>query len=162
MYCTNILNLSKVQAYNPRLQQWSVEEPLTNPKHKACAVAIDNSLVITGGTMLGKKKRKKSILITHYYMEFFFPGLGKVKPVWLAEIGSRTVEKFDGSMWSQLPSMNRAKVEHACTVATVNDQRGILVVGGATGDDMVEFLNWEDQKEWKQLGKINRGRGTNS
>ena len=93
---------------------------------------------------------------------FFFSGLGKVKPVWLAEIGSRTVEKFDGSMWSQLPSMNRAKVEHACTVATVNDQRGILVVGGATGDDMVEFLNWEDQKEWKQLGKINRGRGTNS
>ena len=62
MYCTNILNLSKVQAYNPRLQQWSVEEPLTNPKHKACAVAIDNSLVITGGTMLGKKK---SILITY-------------------------------------------------------------------------------------------------
>ena len=55
MYCTNILNLPKVQAYNPRLQQWSVEEPLTNPKHKACAVAIDNSLVITGGTMLGKK-----------------------------------------------------------------------------------------------------------
>ena len=92
----------------------------------------------------------------------FFSGLGKVKPVWLAEIGSRTVEKFDGSMWSQLPSMNRAKVEHACTVATVNDQRGILVVGGATGDDMVEFLNWEDQKEWKQLGKINRGRGTNT
>ena len=44
-----------MQAYNPRLQQWSVEEPLTNPKHKACAVAIDNSLVITGGTMLGKK-----------------------------------------------------------------------------------------------------------
>ena len=44
----------KVQAYNPRLQQWSVEEPLSNPKHKACAVAIDNFLVITGGTMLGE------------------------------------------------------------------------------------------------------------
>ena len=49
-----------MQAYNPRLQQWSVEEPLTNPKHKACAVAIDNSLVITGGTMLGKKIRPRN------------------------------------------------------------------------------------------------------
>ena len=66
-----------MQAYNPRLQQWSVEEPLTNPKHKACAVAIDNSLVITGGTMLGKKK--KSILITHYVLHgvFFFQGWEK-------------------------------------------------------------------------------------
>ena len=30
----------KVQAYNPRTQHWSVEEPLTSSRHKACAVAI--------------------------------------------------------------------------------------------------------------------------
>ena len=52
-----------------------------------------------------------------------------------------------------MPRMNRAKVEHACTVATVNDERGILVVGGATGDDLVEFLNWENPKEWKKFSK---------
>ena len=79
----------KVQAYNPRTQHWTVEEPLSSARHKACAVAIDDSLVITGGTMLG---------------------LGKVKPVWLAEIGTRTAEKFDGTTWTSLPSMNRAKV----------------------------------------------------
>ena len=128
----------KVQAYNPRTQVWSVEEPLTSARHKACAVAIDENLIITGGTMLG---------------------LGKVKPVWLAEIGTRTAEKFDGSAWSSLPSMNRAKVEHGCTVATVAGARGVLVVGGATGADMVEFMDWEEQSEWRELGKLNRGRG---
>jgi hypothetical protein len=45
-----------------------VEEPLTSPRHKACAVGIDDFIVITGGTMLG---------------------LGKHKPSWLAEIGTR-------------------------------------------------------------------------
>jgi N-acetylneuraminic acid mutarotase len=46
----------KVQAYQPRDQQWSVETPLTSPRHKACAVTIDDSVVITGGTMLGLGK----------------------------------------------------------------------------------------------------------
>ena len=86
-------------------------------------------------------------------------GLGKVKPVWLAEIGTRTAEQFDGTTWSALPSMNRAKVEHGCTVATIAGARGIVVVGGATGDDLVEFLDWEERVEWKNLGKLNRGRG---
>ena len=40
-------------------------------------------------------------------------GLGKVKPVWLAEIGTRTAEAFDGTNWSSLPSLSRAKVEKA-------------------------------------------------
>ena len=79
----------KVQAYNPRTQHWSVEEPLRNKRHKACAVSIDDHLVITGGTMLG---------------------LSKVKPAWMAELGIRTAEKFDGTTWENLPSMNRAKV----------------------------------------------------
>lgn len=43
----------KVQAYNPRSQQWTVELPLTSRRHKACAVAIDDILIVTGGTMLG-------------------------------------------------------------------------------------------------------------
>ena len=73
-----------------RTQHWSVEEPLKNKRHKACAVAIDDHLVITGGTMLG---------------------LSKVKPAWMAELGIRTAEKFDGTTWSPLPSMNRAKVK---------------------------------------------------
>ena len=51
------------------------------------------------------------------------------------------------------------KVEHGCIVATIAGARGILVVGGATGDDLVEFLDWEEQNEWKTLGKLNRGRG---
>ncbi len=46
----------KVQAYQPREQQWSVEKPLTSPRHKACAVAVDDKIVITGGTMLGLGK----------------------------------------------------------------------------------------------------------
>jgi len=128
----------KVQAYNPRTQHWSVEEPLKNKRHKACAVAIDDHLVITGGTMLG---------------------LSKVKPAWMAELGIRTAEKFDGTTWSPLPSMNRAKVEHGCSIATIGESRGILVAGGATGDDVVEFFDWEEQTEWKTLGKMNRGRG---
>ncbi len=37
-------------------------------------------------------------------------GLGKVKPVWLAEIGTRTAEEYDGKEWASLPSMSRAKV----------------------------------------------------
>lgn len=86
-------------------------------------------------------------------------GLGKVKPLWLAEIGTRTAEKFDGTSWTPLPSMSRAKVEHGCTVVTIAGSRGVLVVGGATGDDVVEFLDWDSQNEWKTLGKLNRGRG---
>ena len=63
---------------------------MPNKRHKACAVAIDDHLVITGGTMLG---------------------LSKVKPAWMAELGIRTAEKFDGTTWTRLPSMNRAKVK---------------------------------------------------
>ena len=37
-------------------------------------------------------------------------GLGKYKPQWLAEIGTRKTEMFDGQTWTPLPSMNRAKV----------------------------------------------------
>ncbi|XP_059095761.1 uncharacterized protein LOC131890438 [Tigriopus californicus] len=128
----------KVQAYNPRKQEWSVETTLTSPRHKACAVSIEDHIVITGGTTLG---------------------LGKVKPAWLAEIGTRTAESFDGKKWNSLPSLTRAKVEHGCEATTISGQKGILVVGGATGDDLVEFLDWETQIGWRTLGKLNRGRG---
>lgn len=81
----------KVQIYNPRDQDWSVDKPLTSPRQKACAVAIEDHIVITGGTSLG---------------------LGKVKPAWLAEIGTRKAEAFDGKTWTTLPNMSRAKVIH--------------------------------------------------
>ena len=51
------------------------------------------------------------------------------------------------------------KVEHGCAVATIAGTRGIVVVGGATGDDVVEFLDWDTRDKWVQLGKLNRGRG---
>ena len=79
----------KVQAYNTRLKEWTVEVPLSQPRHKSCAVTIDSYVVLTGGTSLG---------------------LGKYKPQWLAEIGTRKTEMFDGQTWTPLPSMNRAKV----------------------------------------------------
>ena len=63
--------------------------PLSQPRHKSCAVTIDNYVVVTGGTSLG---------------------LGKFKPQWLAEIGTRRTEMFDGERWTPLPSMSRAKV----------------------------------------------------
>ena len=44
-------------------------------------------------------------------------------------------------------------------MVTVGGDRGVLVVGGATGDDVVEFLNWETRTEWVTLEKLNRGRG---
>ena len=52
-------------------------------------------------------------------------------------------------------------MEHGCTIATIGGARGVLVVGGATGDDLVEFMDWEDQSQWVTLGKLNRGRGKN-
>jgi len=133
----------KVQAYNPRSQSWGVETvPMGGPRHKACAVAIDDHVVVTGGTLLG---------------------LGKVKPSWLAEIGSRTAEAFDGQQWTRLPPMNRAKVEHGCTVATMSGARGIVVVGGASGSEVVEFFDWENRSlkdaKWVVKGRLNRGRG---
>ena len=66
---------------------------------------------------------------------------------------------FDGTTWTDLPSMSRAKVEHGCSVATIHGSRGVLVVGGATGDDLVEFLDWETKETWRMLGRLNRGRG---
>ena len=44
-------------------------------------------------------------------------------------------------------------MEHGCTVATISGQRGVMVVGGATGDDVVEFLDWEIRKTWRTLGQ---------
>jgi len=79
----------KVQAYRPSDRQWSVESPLTSARHKSCAAQMADVVVLTGGTTLG---------------------LGKVKPAWLAEIGTRTAEAFDGESWVHLPSMSRAKV----------------------------------------------------
>ena len=68
---------------------------MSGPRHKACAVSIDDHVVVTGGTLLG---------------------LGKTKPSWLAEIGSRTASAFDGRQWTKLPPMNRAKV--SCSTAS--------------------------------------------
>jgi len=42
----------------------------------------------------------------------------------------------------------------------VGGVEGVVVAGGATGDDLVEFLPWETrQNGWKAMGKLNRGRG---
>ena len=46
-----------------------------------------------------------------------------------------TASKFNQSSPTQ--------VEHGCSVASIGGARGGLVVGGATGDDLVEFLDWE-------------------
>ena len=64
-------------------------------------MTIDDQIVLTGGTMLG---------------------LGKVKPVWLAEIGTRTAESFDGENWFSLPSLSRAKV---CKKTFSSNIRGV-------------------------------------
>jgi hypothetical protein len=37
-------------------------------------------------------------------------------------------------------------------VAVISGSRGVLVVGGATGDDVVEFLDWEIKNVWRVLG----------
>ena len=52
-------------------------------------------------------------------------GLGKFKPQWLAEIGTRRTELFDGQTWSSLPSMNRAKVS---TAYVIHKGRKIVLV----------------------------------
>ena len=46
------------------------------------------------------------------------------------------------------------QVEHGCSVASVGGSRGVLVVGGATGDDVVEFLDWDIRQQWKVLGML--------
>ena len=43
-------------------------------------------------------------------------------------------------------------MEHGCAVAVISGSRGVLVVGGATGDDVVEFLDWEIKNVWRVLG----------
>ena len=75
-----------------------MEISLTSPRHKSCAVTIEDHIVITGGTMLG---------------------LGRVKPAWLAEIGTRTAESYDGTSWRSLPSLSRAKVLYCIILCTV-------------------------------------------
>ena len=47
-------------------------------------------------------------------------------------------------------------MEHGCSVATISGSRGVVVVGGATGDDVVEFLDWEIRKTWRTLGKFRK------
>ncbi len=47
------------------------------------------------------------------------------------------------------------QVEHGCAVAMISGSRGVLVVGGATGDDVVEFLDWEIKNVWRVLGRGN-------
>lgn len=105
----------KVQAYEPRTQEWSVESPLSSPRHKACAVAIEDRVVITGGTMLGLGKVSSWKGIRRAVVNVIIhSALSQVKPVWLAEIGTRTAEEFDGEKWTSLPSMSRAKVRDKC------------------------------------------------
>ncbi len=38
-------------------------------------------------------------------------------------------------------------------MAVISGSRGVLVVGGATGDDVVEFLDWEIKNVWRVLGR---------
>ena len=54
---------------------------------------------------------------------------------------------------------NILQVEHGCAATTIGGVRGVIVVGGATGDDVVEFLDINAREEWRVLGKLNRGRG---
>ena len=74
---------------------------------QACAVTIDDNIVITGGTMLGLGKVKTHCFLLYFCNKYLF---FQVKPVWLAEIGTRTAEAWDGTSWRSIPSLSRAKV----------------------------------------------------
>jgi len=58
-----------VQAYQPRDLQWSVETPLTSPRHKSCAVTIGDRVIISGGTMLGLGKVTTELFNTIIFLK---------------------------------------------------------------------------------------------
>jgi len=113
--------VDKVQIYEPDLTAWSEGAVFPRKVNRACAVTIDDHIVVTGGT--ARKIRMNQQLR-----------------------GSNKVHKNEGgklSAWTKVPHMLEARVGHGCAVTTVGGARGIVVAGGNNNGDSVEFLDWD-------------------
>jgi len=131
--------------YNPTTESWSEYDTdvFIKPYHSACVVNINDpengeTLVLTGGTA-------ETIDIEKGVLE-----------------GRRSVYVLNekkGNRWMDYPSMRHGRATHACTVATIDGNTGVIVAGGAVDGDTVEFFDWDEHRGWTGLQRMGRQRG---
>ena len=69
------------------------------------------------------------------------------------------LNEVKGSVWKSYPNMKLGRAGHACTVATIEGNMGVIVAGGTHNGDSVEFFDWEEHKGWTGLQRMGRQRG---
>jgi len=127
----------KIQIYSPRSRSWRYHRHnFPRQVNRACAVNIETSLVVTGGTT--KKVQQ----------------LEKLR-------GTQNTAVYDAQTpdgWVRIENMREKRAGHACELAYINGMKGVVVAGGSNAGDSVEFLDWAT-KEWvmvKQMFKQRR------
>jgi len=129
--------------YNPQTETWSeVDAGFLKPFHSACVVNIEDSengetLFLTGGTS--------------DTIQFEKDVPGRKTAFMLNEV--------KGNVWKSYPNMKHGRAGHACTVATIEGNMGVIVAGGTHNGDSVEFFDWEEHKGWTGLQRMGRQRG---
>jgi len=124
----------KVQIYNPSTMRWRYHrENFPRQVNRACAIAIDGSLVVTGGTNRKIRSQDKK---------------------WQ---GSQTTYVYDrqaGRGWLVGPSMREKRAGHGCELAYVNGLKGVMVAGGTNAGDTAEFLDWGNSGLWTTVKRL--------
>jgi len=129
----NVEISDKVQIYNPSTNAWSLGSTFPRQVNRACAVSIDSSLVVTGGT---KKKVTQAVRLH----------------------GKRDVNVFTGTAWDELPNMIEYRAGHGCDLTHMGGHLGIVVAGGSNSGDSVEFLDWDTKNKWTKMHRLHRQR----
>merc|ERR1712106_429083 len=129
--------------YNPSTAEWSeVDAGFLKPFHSACVVNIEDpekgeTLFLTGGAS------------DTIQFEKDVPG----------RKNSFILNEASENKWKTYPDMKNGRAGHACSVATIEGNMGVIVAGGAHNGDTVEFFDWEEHRGWTGLQRMGRQRG---
>ena len=109
------MQVLKVQWANSSFDRWNVQIIGINFSAPAYHAASEISLEIENHTdddydNINEDDNDEDVMMTMMMINTIIKSFFKVKPVWLAEIGTRTAEAWDGTSWRSIPSLSRAKV----------------------------------------------------
>jgi len=168
-------------AYNPKSNQWSDHSDMSSAREEAASVVIKGSgdMIVIGGLIDDlrtttsdrldggdggsgewrggpqlQEPRAKFCAVSTENNRFAILG-GETDET--AATADLKIYDSDNGDWSTLPEMRQARKDHACLMAEINGDKGILVSGGVDPSDVLlesaEFYSLRTES-WTELSGL--------